>query len=144
MIYFKNISFLYILLSVSLLLGCNSEKKTTEDSEKQVVVSFFNAIYNEKDADKAIALSSTHFKKELEKYHSASNIAHRLFNMRFDSVSLHTSAMRTQIINEHYVQVTMMVQFTGTRNGQTIKDFKKIKLIKENDKWLVDELLKTE
>jgi hypothetical protein len=139
--FLKNSALLFVLMSTSLLFGCNSEEKKIEISEKQVAVSFFEAIYNEKDAHKAILLSSTNLRKELEKYKTANNIAHRLFNMRFDSVSLHTSAMKTQIINEFHIQVTMMVQFTGKRNGNTYKDYKKIRLIKENNKWLVDQLL---
>lgn len=139
--FLKKSHLLFLLISASLLLGCNTEEKKIEVSEKQVIISFFEAIYNEKNSKKAISLSSANFKKELEKYHTANNIAHRLFNMRFDSVSLHTSAMKTQIINEYNVQVTMMVQFTGIRNGSTYKDYKKVRLIKENDKWLVDKLL---
>ena len=138
---FKHASLVLSLILSSLLFGCNSEEKKVEISEKQVATAFFNAIYNEKDAKKAISLSSANFKKELEKYHTANNIAHRLFNMRFDSVSLHTSAMKTQIINELVVQVTMVVQFTGQRNGSDYKDYKKIRLIKENDTWVVDKLL---
>lgn len=141
---FKNSSFILLLLLSSFLYGCSSEEEKVEISEKEVALSFFNAIYNEKNAEKAISLSSTNFQKELEKYHTANNIAHRLFNMRFDSVSLHTSAMKTQIINEYLVQVTMMVQFTGKRNGNDYKDYKKIRLIKENDKWLVDKLLEVD
>lgn len=137
----KKSSLLLLLALPIFLVGCNSEEAEPEASEKEVVISFFNAIYNEKDAKKAIALSSTSFKKELEKYHTANNIARRVFDMRFDSVSLHTSAMKTQIINEYNVQVTMMVQFTGKRNGSSHKDYKKIRLIKENNKWLVDRLL---
>jgi len=141
---FKNSSFILLLLLSSFLYGCSSEEKKVEISEKEVTLSFFNAIYNENDAKKAMSLSSTNFKKELEKYHTASNIARRLFNMRFDSVSMHTSAMKTQIINEYHVQVTMMVQFTGKRNGNDYKDYKKVRLIKENDKWLVDKLLEVD
>jgi len=138
---FKNSPLLLLLLLSSFLFGCGSEEKEVVVSEKEVALSFFNAIYNENDAKKAISLSSTSFKKELEKYHTASNIARRLFNMRFDSVSLHTSAMKTQIISEYNVQVTMMVQFTGKRNGSDYKDYKKIRLIKENNKWLMDKIL---
>ncbi len=139
--FFKHSPLVFLFLLSSLLFGCNSEEKKVIASEKEVVTSFFNAIYNEKDANKAISLSSADFQHELKKYHTANNIAHRLFNMRFDSVSLHTSAMKTQIINEYYVQVTMMVQFTGKRNGNTYKDYKKVRLIKEDDKWLMDRLL---
>lgn len=123
------------------LIGCNAEEEKIEATEKEVATSFFNALYNEKDIEKVKSLSSPSFKKELQKYHTASNIARRVFDMTFDSVSLHTSAMKTQIINEYLIQVTMMVQFTGKRNGSDYKDYKKIRLIKENNKWLVDKLL---
>jgi hypothetical protein len=124
----------------SLLLGCNSNKEP-EMSEKEVATSFFNAIYNEKDIDKALALSSTDFKKELEKYHTASNVARRLFNMSFESVSLHTSAQKKQILDNYNIQVTMTIQFNGKRNGNNYKDYKKIRLIRDNNQWLVDKLM---
>jgi len=40
---FKNSSLLLLLLS-SLLFGCNSEEEKVDVSEKEVVISFFNAI----------------------------------------------------------------------------------------------------
>ncbi len=138
---FKNSHLVLLLLLSSFLFGCNQEEKKIEISEQQVAVSFFNAIYNEKNVNKALLLSTPDFRKELEKYHTANNIAHRLFNMRFDSVSLHTSAKKTKIIDEYYIQATMMIQFTGIRDGNTYKDYKKIRLIKKDDKWLVDKLL---
>ncbi len=124
----------------SLLLGCNSNKEP-KMSEKEVATSFFNAIYNEKDIDKALALSSSDFKKELEKYHTASNVARRLFNMSFESVSLHTSAQKKQILDNYNIQVTMTIQFNGKRNGNNYKDYKKIRLIRDNNQWLVDKLM---
>jgi hypothetical protein len=138
---FKHSPLLILLLLSSILFGCNSEEEKVEVSEKEVAISFFNALYNEKNAEKAMSFSSDSFRKELQKYRTASNIARRKFEMTFDSVSLHTSAMKTKIIDEYHVQVTMMVQFTGERNGSTYKDFKKIRLIKQNNKWLIDKLL---
>jgi hypothetical protein len=138
---FKRPSLLSLFLLFPLLFGCNSEEKEIKISEKDVAIAFFNAIYNENDVKKALSLSSESFQNELSRYHTTKNIARRVFDMRFDSVDLHTSAMKTQIINEYKVQVTMMVQFTGQRNGSTYKDYKKIRLVKENDQWLVDKLL---
>ena len=136
----KGTSLILIFMLTSLLLGCNANKEP-EMSEKQVATSFFNAIYNEKDIDKAISLSSTDFRKEIEKYHTANNVARRFFNMSFDSVSLHTSAQKKQIIDDYNIQVTMMIQFTGKRDGNNYKDYKKIRLIKDNNQWLVDKLM---
>lgn len=134
-------SILCFFILLNLLTSCKKDASPIIMSEKQVATSFFNAIYNEKNIDKAILLSSTNFKKEIEKYHTATNVARRLFNMSFDSVSLHTSAKKKQIIDDYNIQVTMMIQFTGTRNGNNYKDYKKIRLVKNNDQWLVDKLL---
>jgi hypothetical protein len=127
------------MLSI-MILGCEARKEP-DMTEKQVATAFFNAIYNEKDIDKAISLSSPEFKLEMEKYHTANNVARRLFNMTFDSVSLHTSAKKKQIIDDFNIQVTMTVQFTGKRDGNNYKDYKKIRLVKDNNVWLVDKLL---
>lgn len=140
--FFKNITLLIFIAISSLLFGCNTEKVEPEISEKDVAKSFFNAVYNEKDFQKALSFSTGSLKQELQKYRTAKNIARRVFEMSFDSVSLHTSAMKTQIINEYNIQVTMMVQFSGERNGGNYKDYKKIRLIKENNKWLIDKLIK--
>ena len=142
---FKNsyLIFLFLFLSSTILFGCNSEEdKKIEVSEKQVAISFFDAIYNEKDLNITLSLSSTNFKKELKRYRTVNNIAKRLFQMRFDSVSLHTSAIKTQVIDEYNVQVTMTVLFTGKRDGKTYKDYRRIILIKEDNVWLIDKLLK--
>ena len=136
----KKPSLLLLFILSSFLFGCDKKAKP-DMSEKQVATAFFNAIYNEKNLEKAISLSSNEFRLEMEKYHTVHNVARRLFNMSFDSVSLHTSAQKKQILDDYNIQVTMTVQFTGNRNGNKYKDYKKIQLIKEGDVWLVDKLL---
>lgn len=139
---FKQSTILILVFSLSLLSGCISEEKEVEVSEKKAAILFFDALYNEKNTDKVLALSSDSFKKELSLYHTASNMGRRVFNMSFESVTLHASAMKTQIIDKYLVRVTMMVQFTGkSHDGGIRKDYKRIRVIKEHEKWVVDKLL---
>ena len=116
--------------------------RTHDHRSNALAVAFFDAIYNAKDLQKAMSYSSPNFKKEIEKYKSANNVARRLFRMSFESVKMTTSASKSQIIDDFKAQVTMTVLFTGQRNGSTHKDYKRIRLIKENDVWLVDKLIK--
>jgi len=133
--------FVLIFLLSTLLFGCNSEEEAPELTDKKVAIAFFDAIYNSKDLKKAISYSSANLQKELKKYKTAKHLSRRLLNMSFDSVKMETAAANTQIIDEFNVQVTMTILFTGQRNGTTFKDYKKVKLIKKNNIWLVDKFI---
>jgi len=130
-----------LFLLTQLLVACGDDKKI-EVSEKQVAMNFFDAIYNKKDIKQAMALSSKRFKEDVKKYKTASNFARRLLHLQFNSVKMTTAAQKTQIIDEYNTQVTMTVVFTGKRQETTYKDYKKIRLIKENQAWVVDKILK--
>jgi hypothetical protein len=135
-------SYLIIIILFSVVFaGCNSDNKENEVNEKQVAVAFFDAVYNSKDINKIRKLSSDDFKDKISQYKTAKHFSRRVLNMQFDSVTMETAAAKTQIIDEFNVQVTMTVLFTGQRNGSTIKDYKKIRLIKKDNAWLVDKLL---
>jgi len=133
---------LIVFLSLTLLFSCGGDKNKQEAAEKDVAMAFFDAIYNQKNLKKAVELSSVSFQKELKKYKTANNLARRLLNLQFNSVKMTTAAQKTQIIDEYNTQVSMTVVFTGERNNGTFKDFKRIRLIKENNTWVVDKILK--
>ncbi len=130
-----------LFLLTQLLVACGEDKKIAV-SEKQVAMNFFDAIYNKKDIKQAMALSSKRFRQDVKKYKTASNFARRLLRLQFNSVKMTTAAQKTQIIDEYNTQVTMTVVFTGKRQENIYKDYKKIRLIKENHAWVVDKILK--
>jgi len=129
-----------ICFLTQLLMACGADNKV-EISEKKVAMDFFDAIYNQKNIKQALTLSSKKFKKEIKKYKTANNVARRLLHLQFNSVKMTTAAQKTQIIDEYNTQITMTVVFTGKRSNGTFKDYKKIRLIKENDTWVVDKIL---
>jgi len=135
-------SIIITFVSLSLLFACGTDNNKQEMAEKDVALAFFDAIYNQKDLKKASKISSVAFQKELTKYKTANNLARRLLNLQFNSVKMTTAAKKTQIIDEFNTQVTMTVVFTGERYNGTFKDFKRIRLIKENNNWVVDKILK--
>jgi PBP1b-binding outer membrane lipoprotein LpoB len=135
-------SYLIIILLFSVIFaGCNSDKSEAEVNEKKVAVAFFDAVYNSKDINIIRKLSSDNFKTEISQYKTAQHFSRRVLNMQFDSVKMETAAANTQILDDLNVQVTMTVLFTGQRNGSIFKDYKKIRLIKKDNTWLVDKLL---
>jgi len=132
---------LLILISLTLSLqGCND--KANIPSESEVTIAFFDAIYNQKDLNKTLSLSSARLKKEIKKYKTLNNFSRRALNLSFDSVTIETQKSKTKVIDEFNVQATITVMITGLRNERTYKEVKKVQLIKKDNAWLIDKLLK--
>jgi len=141
LVFDKMKSIIIPFLSLTLLFSCGTDQNESEIAEKEVAMAFFDAIYNQKDLKEATKLSSVKFQKELKKYKTAKNLARRLLNLQFNSVKMTTAAQKTQIIDEYNAHVTMTVLFTGERFNGTFKDFKRIRLVKEKNNWVVDKIL---
>lgn len=137
--------FSIVVLIALVVCSCSSDTEEIEDaaaSAEGVGVAFFDALYNQNDLNKTMALCTPSFAKEINKYGTTKNAARRLFNMSFDSVRI-DSALGDFKVREDFVNSGgLTFLFTGIRNGKTYKDLKSIKLIKKGNAWLVDEVLK--
>lgn len=136
----RYIGFLFLFSTLYLTTGC--KEKASGPSESEVTIAFFNAVYNQKDLNKVLLLSSERFKKEIKAYRTLNNFSRRALNLSFDSVTMETQKSNTKVIDEFNVQVVITVMLTGLRNEKTYKEVKKVQLIKSNNVWLVDKLLK--
>jgi len=135
----RYIGFIFLFSTLFLTTGC--KEKATPPSESEVTIAFFNAVYNQKDLDKVLLLSSERFKKEIKGYRTLNNFSRRALNLSFDSVMMETQKSNTKVIDEFNIQVVITVMLTGLRNERTYKEVKKVQLIKSNNVWLVDKLL---
>jgi len=137
----RNIGLLLILSMSYSTLGCKNE--INEPSEAEVTIAFFDAIYNQKDLKMALSLSSKSFTKEIKKYKTLNNFSRRALNLSFDSVTMETQKSNTKVIDEFNIQVVITVMLTGLRNERIYKEVKQVQLIKNNNTWLIDKLLKS-
>jgi len=119
--------------------SCSSER---EDAAEDVAIAFFDAIYNKKDIEVAAALCAPNLATQIHKYMTAKNVARRLFNMSFDSVKIDAALGDIKIREEFKNSGKLTLLFTGNRHGKIYKDLKRVKLIKLNNKWFVELLLK--
>ncbi len=121
------------------LTGCNERQEITAD---QVAVAFFDALYNEKDLEHALSYCTKSFAKRVKQYKTANNVARRLFNMSFDSTKINPALADFKVREEFDTSGSLTILFTGNRQGKTYNELKRIKLVKQGNTWLVDELLK--
>ena len=86
MLKIKFIAFLMLFL----LSACDiaNDKITKIDNPELVAVAFFDALYNEKDVQKAASVCDTKLSRLILYYKSPQAVARHLFNMSYDSVKI--------------------------------------------------------
>ena len=129
------------LIPLLLLTSSCTEEEVKIPSDVDITVAFFDAMYNKKDLDTLLLYSSSSFQEEIKKYKTVSNVARRMFNLSFDSVSVNTQKSGAKVIDQFNEEVTMTVLLTGKRNERIFKEVKRIQLIKKNKIWLVNNLI---
>lgn len=141
MVFHHSTAFKSLFVSLLFLLISCTEEEVKMPTDVDITVAFFDAIYNKKDLDTVLLYSSSSFKEEIRKYKTVSNVARRMFNLSFDSVSVNTQKSGVKVIDEFNEEVTMTVLLTGKRNERIFKEVKRIQLIKINNVWLVNKLI---
>jgi len=135
-----------LLLLVLSACGDVKEKKAAgkfgmkdKNTPVYAALQFFDEIYRGKNISGALALSSPKMARLLQSYRSNRNVQRHVLNMSFDTVEFNShdgSAGREEFAKES--SVTLF--FEGKLNGNILKDFRVVKLIRPGGKWLVDEV----
>jgi len=128
-----------VIFVILAMCGCGSEPK---ENAEDVAIAFFNAIYNQNDINKAKKLCTANLAKKISKYITTQNVARRLFNMSFDSVKIDAALGDLKVRDEFKSSGKLTLLFTGYRQEKIYKELKRIKLIKQGEVWLIDELLR--
>lgn len=137
----------YTLVGLLLLLcGCGDDKDdkaiTKIDNPELVTIAFFNAIYNEKNVDKAALVCSPELARIILHYRSAEAVGRHMFNMSYDSVEIKPDGSGVKVREQFKNAAVITVYFEGFYQENKIKDVKRVSLIQQNDKWVINKLLK--
>lgn len=128
-----------------LLSACTGEEEINEiENPKFVAVAFFEAIYNEKDIDKAASICSPKLARLLLHYKTPQSVARHLFNMSFENtVEIRPDDSGVKIRERFKDQIAVTIYLEGDYNEGKVKHVKRLLLIQNNDdQWIIDEILK--
>ncbi len=134
-----------VLISLLFLSACNREKTIAEiDNPKLVAIAFFEAIYNEKDINKAASVCSPKLARLLLHYKTSQSVARHMFNLSFEKATLISSDDSGVKIRERFKERTVVtIYLEGLYDENILKDIKRLSLIQnDDDQWVVDEILK--
>jgi hypothetical protein len=126
------------------LSACSDDEKKIDVSEnpEEISISFFSALYNDKDVKKAAAVCSPKLARIILSYRSANAVARHLFNMSYDNVQIKTEDSGVKVRQLFKNKATITIYFDGNYQDQRKKDIKRISLIQIDGRWFIDKILK--
>ncbi|OXR99973.1 hypothetical protein [Shewanella algae] len=124
------------------LFGCNDDpSKATIDTPEQVALGFFQAIYVDKDVEKATHYVDDPMKEVLKSYYIAASVQRHMLNLQMTDVTLEIEEIDIDFFRKFTDDVTVVVKFTGRRGGRPWVDDRTIRLHKRGRAWVIVEIL---
>jgi len=134
-----------LLCSTTLLSACgadDSKKITTVDNPEVVAMAFFDALYNEKNVEKAASVCSPKLARLVLHYRSAEAVARHLFNMSYDNVEMRPDSGGVKVREQFKGSANITMYFDGYYQDNRIKEVKRLAMIQRDGKWFIEKILK--
>ncbi|NQZ28093.1 MAG: hypothetical protein HRT55_17465 [Colwellia sp.] len=141
----KNILSFLLLSSVFLLTACDSDDSkriTTVDNPEIVALAFFDALYNEKNIEKAASVCNPKLARLILHYRSPQAVARHLFNMSYDKVEMKPDSSGVKIREQFKGSANITVYFDGYYQDKRFKEVKRLAVVQRDGKWFIDKILK--
>jgi hypothetical protein len=143
--YLKNSLLTLLLCSLTLLTACgedNSKKITTVDNPELVAIAFFDALYNEKNVEKAASVCNPQLARLILHYRSPGAVARHLFNMSYDNVEIKPDSAGVKVREQFKDNANITIYFDGYYQNNRMKDVKRLAIVQRDGKWFIDKVLK--
>jgi|TARA_R100001377_G_C3173755_1_gene104033 hypothetical protein len=143
--YLKNSLLTLLLCSLTLLTACgedNSKKITSVDNPELVAIAFFDALYNEKNVEKAASVCNPQLARLILHYRSPGAVARHLFNMSYDKVEIKPDSAGVKVREQFKDNANITIYFDGYYQNNRMKDVKRLAIIQRDGKWFIDKVLK--
>ncbi|WP_299788551.1 hypothetical protein [uncultured Shewanella sp.] len=131
------------LLCLTFLLGCNPDSSNGESmrTPEEVSLGFFNAIYVERDVEKAKQFVDEPMKKVLSHYYIASSVQRHVLNLAMTDVKMEIEEINIDFFRKFTDDVTVIIKMEGLKGGEPWIDDRTIRLHKRGVKWEIVEVL---
>lgn len=129
-----------ILLSLS---ACSDQERVdlTTATPTEVIQGFYQAIYEERDLEKAKRFASPRMVDLINHYAAVSSVQRYVLGRYYDQVELEVVSDSLNDYLNHSDELRATVMFDGKYNGEHNKDSRDVVLIENGDSWLLDKIL---
>lgn len=130
----------WLLPLMLLLVACSEEKPAVNaqwGTPEYIASEFFNAIYNEKDLEKAKHLSTKEYADLMESYGTVRQVARTLLNMSFDHVDIRVNRTGGNLREQYENVADIALLLTGQHDGKQIDELRVVEMVQQNSRWVV-------
>ena len=134
-----------LIFTLFIVIGCGTDEEeiVNIDNPELVAVAFFDALYNEKNVQKAVSVCDPKLARLILHYQYPQAIARHLFNMSFDKVQIKPDDSGVKIRKQFKKKAIITLYFDGYLQENRLKDVKRISLVQvDNGKWVINKILK--
>lgn len=130
----------WLLPLLLLLVACSEEKPAVNaqrGTPEYIASEFFNAIYNEKDLEKAKSLSTKEYADLMESYGTVRQVARTLLNMSFDHVNIRVNRTGGNLREQYEKTAEITLLLAGEHDGKQVTEMRIVEMIEKGSRWVV-------
>lgn len=132
-------TYLSCFLLVLLTLSCSKQESVTAPND--VVVEYFDALYNKKDFERVLYLASKQHKTLLENYGTTATVARYLYNMSFEQAIIQADRPSGMTYRNNVDSLRIDMAITGYGHGKRFDEIREVIVVFEEGRWKVDRML---
>ena len=129
-----------ILPLIFVLTACTEEvPQVTANwgTPEYVATQFFQALYTDKNLDKAKALSTPEYADLMESYGTVRQVGRTLMNMSFDVVEVRVNSSGGNLREQYEDIAEIPILLTGQHDGKLLTEIRVVEVIQQRGKWVV-------
>lgn len=130
----------WLLPMLFLLSACSEEPPPVNaqwGTPEYIASQFFIALYNDKDLDKAKALSTPEYADLMESYGNVRQVGRTMMNMSFDSVEVRVNRSGGNLREQYEDSADIAILLTGQHDGKQVDEMRVVELIQRKGRWVV-------
>lgn len=128
------------LLAV-LLTACDTPAALTKKGPHEIATAYFNALYNERNLNRAIELSSHRNRELIEHYGNTVSVGRYMYNMSFDQVDVTAERPTGIVYMNRNNTVRIQVAFSGYNGTDRYDEVREVVMIDQEGEWRLERVL---
>lgn len=134
---------LLIIGSLLILSACDYNPLDRGPQAHDIAIEFFDRLYNQRDLESALELTSQEYRPVLERYGSIVAIGRYLYGMNFDEVTIEADSQGVQLYRERAETARVQISFSGRQGQAHVETLRNVVMVQEGGEWRLARVLDT-
>lgn len=115
----------------------------SSDTPQYTAILFMRAVYNDKNLDRVVSLSTERYGRILSGFYTNKNIQRQVFNLRLDSMQAEPVSGGSLLFSELQEEAEIEIKIIGMRGNDKIVELKTLSMVKIKGDWKVKDVNNT-